>query len=91
MRVQVELRREGGAYRAQHGERLRAIGQLSLSYRTANGRRVPVLHLLGSDRGLPSLFEPRLVAWAGAEFKFLGFQRDDRAWVLQEWDCELLL
>jgi hypothetical protein len=49
-----------------------------------------VLRLVGAERRWPELFEPKLVSWSGDEFKFIGFERMDRAWVLQEWDCELL-
>lgn len=49
----------------------------------ASGRRVSVLRLLGTDRPWRDLFEPRLVSWMGGEFKFVGYERDNRAWVLQ--------
>jgi hypothetical protein len=91
MRVRVRLRREGGAYRQPRDRSSTATGQLSLSYREAQERRVPVLALLGTKADWPRLFEPRLTAWAGSEFKFLGLEREDRAWVLQEWACELLV
>jgi len=50
-----------------------------------------MLQLLGADRAWPSLFEPKLVALSAREFRFVGFERHEgRAWVLQEWACELL-
>lgn len=42
-----------------------------------------MLRLL-SDRPWPELFEPRLVEWMRNEFKFLGLERCERSWVLQE-------
>lgn len=90
MRVRVKLRREGGAYRQPYGLGHTATGQLSMGHRDASGRMVPVLRLLGAERPWPDLFEPRLTSWMGNEFKFVGYEREDRAWVLQEWDCELL-
>jgi hypothetical protein len=58
--------------------------------RDASGRVVPVLRLVGAERRWPELFEPKLVSWSGDEFKFTGFERMDRAGVLQEWGRELL-
>ena len=67
------------------------VGSLSLVYEPgAHDRPVPVLQLLGAGRPWPELFEPRLSAWMGDEFKFIGWERCDRAWVLQEWDCEVI-
>jgi hypothetical protein len=90
MRVQVRLRREAGEYRQPYGLGHTATGDLHLTHRTADGRRVPLLQLLGANRQWPSLFEPRLVSLMGSEFSFIGLERHDRAWVLQQWDCELL-
>lgn len=90
MRVKVRLRREGGAFRPSYGQGSTAVGDLYLTHRTAEGRRVPLLQLLGADRPWPSLFEPRLVALSAAEFGFIGYERHERAWVLQQWDCELV-
>jgi hypothetical protein len=55
-------------------------------------RRIALLQLLGADRAQwPNLYEPRLIALGAKEIKFLGFERHEgRAWVLQQWDCELL-
>lgn len=90
MRVKVRLRREGGAYRPPFGQGHSAIGDLHLTHRTKDGRRVPLLQLLGADRQWPSLYEPRLLSLSAREFGFLGFERHGDAWVLQQWDCELL-
>ncbi|RYE44007.1 MAG: hypothetical protein EOP24_25945 [Hyphomicrobiales bacterium] len=90
MRVQVRLRREAGAFRPQYGNGGIATGDLHLTYRTADGRKIAMLQLLGADRAWPSLFEPRLVALSAREFGFIGFERHEQAWVLQQWDCELL-
>jgi hypothetical protein len=51
---------------------------------------IPLLQLLGADRIWPNLYEPRLVSLSAREFAFLGFQRHGEAWVMQQWDCELL-
>lgn len=67
-----------------------ATGDLHLTHRTADSRRVAVLQLLGADRQWPSLFEPRLRTLSGTEFGFIGLERHEQAWVLQQWDCELL-
>jgi hypothetical protein len=90
MKVRVRLRREGGAFRPSYGQGHTATGDLFLTHRTADGRKVPLLQLLGADRSWPSLYEPRMVFLSGREFGFLGFERCNRAWVMQQWDCELV-
>jgi hypothetical protein len=55
---------------------------------SAGGRKVQVLQLLGGD--LPRLFEPRLVALSTNVIRFVGFERCDDAWVMQEWEVEVL-
>jgi hypothetical protein len=49
MQVSVRLQLEGGEFRAAYAGRL-ARGDLYLTYRTSENRRVPVLQLLGVDR-----------------------------------------
>jgi hypothetical protein len=90
MKVKVRLRREGGAYRPPYGHGHTATGDLHLTHRTADGRRIPLLQLLGAERQWPNLFEPKLVSLGARQFCFLGFERSGDAWVLQQWDCELL-
>jgi hypothetical protein len=89
MRARVMLRREGGAHRQPYGLGHTATGDLYLTYRTVQNRRVAVMQLLGSDLGnWPNLYEPRLLALSTNRMKFVGFERfEERAWVLQEWDC----
>lgn len=90
MRVRVNLRRDRGAYLALHGAGTAATGDLHLTHLTADGRRIPALQLLSADRHWPRLFEPRLVDLSANHLRFIGFERVDRAWVMQEWDCELI-
>ena len=90
MRVRVRLRREGGVYRAPYGQGHTATGDLHLTHRTAEGRRVALLQLLGADRQWPSLFDPRLVTLSARRLGFIGFERHGQAWVLQQWECEVL-
>lgn len=49
-----------------------------------------MLQLINADRQWPNLFEPRLVALSAKEFGFIGFERHGQAWVLQQWECELI-
>lgn len=90
MRVRVCLRREGGRAKPPYGQRATATGDLHLTYITANGHKVQALQLLSADRDCPRLFEPRLVALSANVLRFVGFERLDDAWVMQEWECELL-
>jgi hypothetical protein len=90
MRVRVNLRRDQGRPRQPYGQSGAATGDLLLSQVTANGRKVHCLQLLGADRACPRLFEPRLVALSTNIIRFVGFERTEDAWVMQEWECELL-
>lgn len=90
MRVQVELERHKGAYRPQHGLKEMGTGDLHLTYRTAGNRRVAVLKLIAADRQWPNLFDPRLVDLSANRMRFIGYERDDQAWHLQEWLCEIV-
>jgi hypothetical protein len=69
------------------GQRQAATGDLHLAHVTAGGRKVQALQVLGAD--LPRLFEPRLVALSTNVMRFIGFERVDDAWVMQEWEVEL--
>ena len=42
--------------------------------------------------GIPDakLYDPKIKAVAGNELTIVGLERDDYAWVLQEWKCEIL-
>jgi hypothetical protein len=90
MKVRVNLRRDGGKPRQPFGQRASATGDLHLTYITANGHKVQALQLLGADRDCPRLFEPRLVALSTNVIRFVGFERQADAWVMQEWECEVL-
>lgn len=88
MKVTVRLRRDRGRPRAPVGQKQAATVDLHLAHVTAAGRKVQTLQVLGAD--CPRLFEPRLVALSANVMRFVGFERDDGAWVMQEWECELL-
>ena len=86
------VREYGGKIRQPYGLGHTATGDLYLTHRTVEDRRIALLQLLGADRAQwPNLYEPRLIALSAKGMKFLGFERHEgRAWVLQQWDCELL-
>jgi hypothetical protein len=90
MRAKVSLRRESGKPRQPFGQDASATGDLHMAYVTANGRKVQALQLLGADRSCPRLFEPRLVDLSTNVMRFIGFERTEDAWVMQEWKVELL-
>lgn len=90
MRVRVNLRREKGKPLPPYGQRLTATGDLHLTYITANGHKVQALQLLSANRDCPRLFEPRLMALSTNVLRFVGFERDQDAWHMQEWECEVL-
>lgn len=90
MRVRVSLRREAGKPRPPFGQQALATGDLHLTSITANGRKVQALQLLAATRDCPRLYEPRLVALSTNVLRFIGFEREEDAWVMQEWECEVI-
>lgn len=89
MRVRVRLRREAGAFRLPYSQGHTATGDLHLTHRASDGRRVALLQLLGGDRQWPTLFDPRLFSLFARQLGVIGFERNGQAWVLQQWDCEV--
>jgi len=90
MRVRVVLEREAGRFRPSYGPKHAGTGDLHLTYRTANNRRVAVLQLIGADKQWPSLYDPKLVDLTADRMRFIGYEKADAAWHMQEWICEVL-
>jgi hypothetical protein len=90
MRVKVVLEREKGEFRPACGPKDAGTGDLHLTYRSARNRRVAVLQLIAADRQWPNLYEPRLVDLSARRMRFVGSERVGKAWVVQEWVCEVL-
>ena len=90
MRVRVVLEREKGAFRPSYGPKDSATGNLHLTHRTSRDRRVAVLQLLSADKKWPNLYEPRLVDLSANRLRFIGYERADQAWHMQEWICEVV-
>jgi hypothetical protein len=89
MRVRVVLERERGEFCQSYG-RIAGEGDLYLTYRTSQNRRVAVLQLLGAERLFPNLYDPKLVDLGADTMRFVGYERTGQAWHMQEWICELL-
>jgi hypothetical protein len=88
MRVRVSVQREYGVVRPPYGPRPWLIGELHLTQRTKpGGGMVPVLQLIGAS--VPSLYDPRLVGLSSGRLRFIGYERIEQAWVMQEWVCEV--
>lgn len=51
---------------------------------------VVVLFLSGSDENGPHLYEPRVTSVLGDEIHVVGLEKHEQAWVLQEWQMEIL-
>jgi len=49
-----------------------------------------VLQLIAADRQWPNLYEPRPVDLIANRMRFIGYERSEQAWHLQEWVCEVL-
>jgi hypothetical protein len=89
MRVKVCLERKRGEFQPSYGSRRATAGDLHLTYRTTENRRVAVLQLLGADCVFPNLYDPKLTDMSGNVMRFIGYEPADHAWHMQEWVCEL--
>ena len=38
----------------------------------------------------PSLFDPKIKSVLGNEIRIVGLEKHEGAWVLQEWNCEIV-
>jgi hypothetical protein len=90
MRARVVLERDRGQFRVSHERDASCTGDLHLTYRSSRNRRVPVLQLIGAARQWPSLYDPKLVDLSADRMRFVGYERVDNGWHLQEWICDLL-
>ncbi len=64
-------------------------GSLLSGMKGNDTRSVPVLYVGGGPDG-PVLFEPRIASVLGYELRIVGLEKIESAWVLQEWQCEIL-
>ena len=58
--------------------------------KSTEDRMVVVLFLGGSDENGPHLYEPRVTSVLGDEIRVVGLEKHEQAWVLQEWQMEIL-
>jgi hypothetical protein len=89
MRVTVRLQRDCGRYRPSLGPQRACVGDLHLTYRTSQNRKIAVLQLLGAERTFPNVYDPKLVDFGRNTLRFIGYEPIDGAWVTQEWHCDL--
>jgi hypothetical protein len=87
VRVTLQLQRERGELRTAIGSAQGVTGRLTLNPRRVGNRQVMVLQLLEASLRVPDLFEPRTTYIGGNEIRFIGYEKCDRAWMLQEWWC----
>ena len=90
MRVRVSTRRNGGRTLRWNEKPAAFEGTLLSTRQGAEDRKVVVLSVGDLEPHGPTLYEPRLVAVLGNELRFVGLEKHDQAWVLQEWNCEIL-
>lgn len=87
MRVKVMLVREEGQLHVP--VRRRGYGDLWLKHEKSVGenKTYEVLEALGS--GFPKLYEPRATYITAGMIRFIGYERVDKVWYMQEWYCEI--
>jgi hypothetical protein len=87
VQVTLQLQRERGELRTKIGSVQGVTGRLTLNPRRVGDKQVMVLQLLEASRRVPDLYEPRATYIGGNEIRFIGYEKYDRAWMLQEWWC----
>lgn len=65
-------------------------GQLSSTRKGIDDKMVAAVFVTLDALPFPTLYEPRLVSVMGHEMRIMGLERAEHAWVLQEWDCEIM-
>lgn len=90
MRAKVSLQRDRGQFRPALGSHAACPGDLHMTYRASESRRVAVLQLLGAPRLFPNLYDAKLVDLSGNTLRFIGYECVEHAWHMQEWVCELV-
>lgn len=90
MRVRVTTRRKAGRLLQWNGVPEIYEGELAAVREVAEDRSVIMLVVHIGAPGGPRLVEPKLVSTFGREVRFTGLEKVDGAWVLQEWNCEIL-
>lgn len=85
MNVKVTLMRNAGRWLTWNQKPREFSGQL-LSFRVA--RDEAVVEAIGVADG-PELYDPKIKSITGNELTIVGLEKVERAWVLQEWKCEI--
>ena len=90
MRVRVLPRRIGGRSLTWNQKPKEYQGTLLGMRKSTEDRMVVVLFLGGSDENGPHLYDPRVTSVLGDEIRVVGLEKHEQAWVLQEWQMEIL-
>lgn len=91
MRVRVSQRRIGGRSLTWNQKPREYQGTLLSMRKSAEDRMVVVLFLSGTENESgPHLYEPRVTSVLGDEIRVVGLEKHEQAWVLQEWQMEIL-
>ncbi|MDR6538867.1 hypothetical protein [Variovorax soli] len=88
MQVRVQLMRNSGRWLTWNQKPREFRGTL-LSSRTRKGDEQGLSYIYLADDG-PSLYDARVISVLGNEVRIVGLEKDDSAWVVQEWNCEIL-
>jgi hypothetical protein len=80
MRARVKLERKRGQFSPGYGGRNAVTGDLHLTYRSSQNRRVAVLQLIRAEGMFPNLYDPKLVEISGNTLRFIGYEPTDHAW-----------
>lgn len=90
MQVRIKLMRNAGRWLTWNQKPREFSGKLSAGLHGKDERQVHTLFIVLPDDSSIKLFEPRITSVAGNELRIVGMEKVDSAWVLQEWECEIL-
>lgn len=91
MKVRISPRRIGGRSLTWNQKPKVYQGTLLSTRKTTDDRMVVVLFLGGQEKDAgPHLYDPRVTSVLGDEMRIVGLEKHEQAWVLQEWQMEIL-
>lgn len=88
MRAKIRIMRQQGELRQPIGQERECELWLRHEKLPGEDRTVPVLRTIGDDRH--AMYDPRVTYVTAGTIRFMGMEREGRAWHVQEWSCDLV-
>jgi hypothetical protein len=86
MEVRISMMRNAGRWLTWNQKPREFAGQLSAYRVEKDDSQMAAICILGG----PTLHDPKIKSITGNELTIVGLEKVERAWVLQEWKCEIV-